>query len=97
MEVKNTDKWMFFCHIKCMSEKRLSYRLLKRALFVLTGKKVSKLPENHILRGILDDLEYCAGSLLQASNPDEAKKMFDKTVKRACQEIERQINNLIIE
>lgn len=91
MKAKNNQKWSFFCQVKCMPEKRIAYRVLKKALFILTGKKVSKIPENHIMFGILDDLEYYADSLLRAANPDEAVRIYKNILNDACENVKGKI------
>lgn len=96
MQVGNSQKWAFFCHIKCMTEKRLAYKMCKRVLFILTGKQINKLPENHIVRRMLEDLQYSADSLLRCSNPEAAIKLYQKVINSSCENVKEKINELII-
>lgn len=96
MQVENNQKWAFFCHIKCMTEKRLAYKMCKRVLFILTGKQINKLPENHIVRRMLEDLQYNADSLLRCSNPEAAIKLYQKVINSSCENVKEKINELII-
>lgn len=96
MQVENSQKWAFFCHIKCMAEKRLAYKMCKRVLFILTGKQINKLPENHIVRRMLEDLQYSADSLLRCSNPEAAIKLYQKVINSSCENAKEKINELII-
>lgn len=96
MQVENNQKWAFFCHIKCMTEKRLAYKMCKRVLFILTGKQINKLPENHIVRRMLEDLQYSADSLLRCSNPKAAIKLYQKVINSSCENVKEKINELII-
>lgn len=97
MKAKNNQEWNFFCHMKCMSEKRIAYRVLKKALFILTGKKFSKIPENHIMLDILGDLEYHANSLLCAAHPNEAIKIYKNILNNTCENVKGEINKLIVQ
>lgn len=96
MQVENNQKWAFFCHIKCMTEKRLAYKMCKRVLFILTGKQINKLPENHIVRRMLEDLQYSTDSLLRCSNPEAAIKLYQKVINSSCENVKEKINELII-
>lgn len=96
MQVENSQKWAFFRHIKCMTEKRLAYKMCKRVLFILTGKQINKLPENHIMRRMLEDLQYSADSLLRCSNPEAAIKLYQKVINSSCENVKEKINELII-
>lgn len=78
-----------------MSEKRLAYKILKKSLYVLTGKKVNNLPRNHIMFRVLEDLEYNVDCLLRAANPDEAIKIYRNILNYACESVKDKINNLI--
>lgn len=97
MKANNNQKWSFFCHVKCMSEKRIARKILKNALFILTGKKVNQLPNNHVVMEVLDDLEYYADSLLRAANPDEAVRIYKNILNGACENVKEKINGLIIQ
>lgn len=79
-----------------MTEKRLAYKMCKRVLFILTGKQINKLPENHIVRRMLEDLQYSADSLLRCSNPEASIKLYQKVINSSCENVKEKINELII-
>lgn len=78
-----------------MSEKRIAYKMLKKSLFILTGKKVNQLPNNHVVMEVLEDLQDYAYRLLKASNPDSACQLYITFLNKSIDNINSRLFNLI--